>query len=106
MMHAKKWYIITVVIMMLIAVVVSVSTPGCFKSSKDEETGSSVPAPGAFELGIPADVGLVDIADTEVPLSWTASVNAANYLLEVSTDDTFGPAYSVYSDTLAANITE
>jgi len=86
---------------------------GCFKHSTDEPiTGSSVPAPGAFTLDLPGDpvtgFALIDTAEASIianngwVMSWTPSANAANYLLEIARDDTFDPAYSVYSPTLAS----
>jgi len=101
MFKTEKWIAVSIVLITL-----SLIVNGCFKHSKDEETGSSVPAPGAFTLGAPADGAInINIAATEIPASWTASTDVANYLLEICKDDAFVAANSVYSTTLASNVT-
>jgi len=64
-----------------------------------------------FTLGTPADATInIDLtgalSPTRLPVSWFASANVVDYLLEICNDDNFIPAHSVYSPTLAANITQ
>ena len=105
----RKGWTLTIII---VTILLSITINGCFKHSKDEPiTGSSVPAPGAFTLGNPADMptGIIDLSgsifSTGLPMTWTASLNVANYLLEIATDDSFAAAYSLISPTFASNIT-
>ena len=90
MVATKRWQTLTVVTLMLIALVIGTSINGCFKRSSSSNTGSSVPAPGAFTLGGEITDGMisVDRAITNT-ITWTASANAASYTVEISTDDVF-----------------
>ncbi|MEW6026050.1 MAG: hypothetical protein AB1599_01970, partial [Planctomycetota bacterium] len=104
MAGVKNWKTLTVVALMLAIIIVSVAMPGCFRRSSDDSTGSSVPAPGAFTLGVPVDRALINLGTaSEVAFNWTASANTATYSLEVSTDDSFAVSYSVYSPTAFAS---
>ena len=97
----SKWQVIAITTMVLVATLLSIVAGGCFTRSSNESTGSSVPAPGAFDLGIPADMtASIDlsgsVSSTGLPMTWAASANVATYLLAISKDDSFAAGYSVY----------
>ncbi|MBI5779887.1 MAG: hypothetical protein HZA49_10615 [Planctomycetes bacterium] len=112
MLKIEKWGMAGAIVMILASIILSVAINGCFKHSTDEPiSGSSVPAPGAFTLGTPGDMTVgIDlsgsISGTGLPMTWTPSTDVANYLLEISKDDSFAAGYSVYSPTFASNVTQ
>ncbi|MEW6027831.1 MAG: hypothetical protein AB1599_11140 [Planctomycetota bacterium] len=80
---------------------------GCFKRETPLiESGSSAPVPGVFNLSLPIEgVNVNPLVFYPVPsfaVSWTDSANATNYLLEISKDDDFTAANSVYSPTFSS----
>ena len=109
-MHKSKW--LFVIMVLFIAYTTIFNYGGCEYKRSPSGSGSSVSVPEEFNLISPCDGDTTTVNPSvfyPVPffsVSWDNAVNAHSYLLEISKDDAFIPANSVYSCTLSSGITQ